>query len=1031
VTTELSPYRGLAPFGDTDLDARLFFGRARETEIVAANLQAARLTVLYGASGVGKSSLLRAGVAHRMRQAGADEPRHVVVTCAEWRDDPLAVVASATEEAVSSAVGRRLELPAELALPDRLEALTGVLDGEVYLVLDQLEEYLLYHGADGGGPLAEALADIVSRPSLRVGVLLGIRDDALAQLDALKARVPALFGNLLRLDHLTRDEAREAIVKPLAVIGELGAGVVAAEPALVEAVLDQVSAGRIAVADARGTAPEPSPNGSIEAPFLQVVMERIWDVERAQESSVLRAATLDELGGAERIVEEHLDGALAALDAPQRDLAAAAFGFLVTPSGTKIAHSARDLADYAGVEATELRPVLDRLAAERILRPVADESGGEPRFEIYHDVLADAVLAWSTRHRSDRELERARHEARRRHRRLVAVAGVAVAGLAAVSALAVWALVERGNAERRTTEATAHELEARAITLLPVDPGLSLALAAEAARRLPGESAEVALRRALLADHLQQVIRFGGPVVDVELEPRDQLWAASSEGVARYYQSRPFRRALETRHDAAVTRVLPEFTGMATASLDRTARISVTPDMSATGERSLVMRHDAPVATMALGGACRRAVGADCLVTGAGRSLRTWDTAGGRLLDTIPLGMAAREVVLLPSGKAAVRGPGPVVAIVDLRRARVVRRWNLRDRVDTIAAHPTRELLAVGLSTGVVALWDAAKGRPSGRFPTHGKAVLDIDLRGNLLLSGSADGTAILRELDTGRPVPLPGGHSNHVRSVELALDETYALTASSDGTAKVWQVGGGSRLVALLAGHEDAVLDATFTDDTRRVVTGSLDGTVRVWSSGTRPELRPTRAAAPSPASTSASSPTGARAEVLGDDVRLVTADGRSLRLQGHRDRVNSVAFSRDGALLVSAARDHEARIWDAESGALVHKLTGIHSGSVSDARFSPDGRWVVTAGPVVAGLWNARTGEFVALLRGPKTRVTAAAFSADSRTITTAERGGAVKRFRCDWCGTADELLVLADARMRATGQALTADERRRYLG
>ena len=58
-----SPYKGLNAFEDTELDALLFFGRERETEIVVANLIASRLSVLYGPSGVGKTSLLRAAVA--------------------------------------------------------------------------------------------------------------------------------------------------------------------------------------------------------------------------------------------------------------------------------------------------------------------------------------------------------------------------------------------------------------------------------------------------------------------------------------------------------------------------------------------------------------------------------------------------------------------------------------------------------------------------------------------------------------------------------------------------------------------------------------------------------------------------------------------------------------------------------------------------------------------------------------------------------------------------------------------------------
>ena len=59
-TQVVTPYKGLAPFEDSALDELLFFGRGRETEVIVANLLAAKLTVLYGPSGVGKSSIFRA-----------------------------------------------------------------------------------------------------------------------------------------------------------------------------------------------------------------------------------------------------------------------------------------------------------------------------------------------------------------------------------------------------------------------------------------------------------------------------------------------------------------------------------------------------------------------------------------------------------------------------------------------------------------------------------------------------------------------------------------------------------------------------------------------------------------------------------------------------------------------------------------------------------------------------------------------------------------------------------------------------------
>ncbi|MDX6486881.1 MAG: hypothetical protein QOF43_2034 [Gaiellaceae bacterium] len=63
----VSPFKGLAAFEDSELDALFFFGREREREVIVANLLAARLTVLYGESGVGKSSLLAAGVVRELR----------------------------------------------------------------------------------------------------------------------------------------------------------------------------------------------------------------------------------------------------------------------------------------------------------------------------------------------------------------------------------------------------------------------------------------------------------------------------------------------------------------------------------------------------------------------------------------------------------------------------------------------------------------------------------------------------------------------------------------------------------------------------------------------------------------------------------------------------------------------------------------------------------------------------------------------------------------------------------------------------
>ncbi|MBA3384569.1 MAG: hypothetical protein H0T20_07950, partial [Actinobacteria bacterium] len=282
-TTTVRPYKGLAPFDDEPFDALLFFGREREREIIVANLLASRLTVLYGPTGVGKSSLLRAGVAQRLRTF-ADSS---VAIFSSWGEDPTAEI----DEAIAAS------------------------QGDTHLILDQIEEYFLYHDPDGA--FARRLPELVTEPGLRVNVLLGIREDSLAKLDLFKGRIPNLFANYLRLDHLDRVAGRAAVVGPLERLNELSPEEepYRGEPELVEAVLDQVATGRIEYGlSGRGVVPGRNESGRVEAPFLQLVLERLWDVEEEAGSRTLRLDTLERLGGAETIVRGHLERALEALD---------------------------------------------------------------------------------------------------------------------------------------------------------------------------------------------------------------------------------------------------------------------------------------------------------------------------------------------------------------------------------------------------------------------------------------------------------------------------------------------------------------------------------------------------------------------------------------------------------------------------------------------------------------------------------------------------------------------------------------------
>ena len=444
-----SPYVGLVPFGEED--AGFFFGRSQEIAIVSANLRSSRLTIVYGPSGVGKSSLLQAGVVHDLREAAragdADAP-FAVCTVRSWHDDPKHRLLQAASDAVREL--SRNGMPArDGTLAEVLRSWTAN-TGTLLVVLDQFEEYFQYHDGEADGErltgLAAELADVVNDPTVAVHVLISIREDAWAKLDRFEGHIPLLFANYLRVDHLDADTAREAIKGPIAAWNSTLTPADApydVEPELIAAVLAGATAGL--ATDGDGAAASRAPGDDrIEAPFLQLVLERLWRATVADGDHLLTLARLDGLGGARKIVENHLVEALAGLSLAEQDVASDCFRFLVSRSKTKIAHPAADLAEWTRRPEPEVIAVLDRLTGGengRILRTVAPplDRPGSSSYELFHDVLAEPVLAWRLAH----ERERNRREAQRR---LVRVGGAALALVAIFAALAVWALVERGHA---------------------------------------------------------------------------------------------------------------------------------------------------------------------------------------------------------------------------------------------------------------------------------------------------------------------------------------------------------------------------------------------------------------------------------------------------------------------------------------------------------------------------------------------------------------------------------------------------------
>jgi hypothetical protein len=271
------------------------------------------------------------------------------------------------------------------------------------------------------------VARIVNDESQRLKVLVGIREDSLSKFDRrFGIRVPELLGNTLPVAPLATAAARSAIRDPLRVWNEMRAKrgqEYEIEDRLVESILSGVQSGKASISEDSGLGKTRGASDEhVEAAFLQLVLTKLWVAEQKVGSRRLRQQTLDQLGGATKILQSHVDDVMSRLEKPgQREIASNIFRYMVTPSGTKIAQSPEDLFQYAEATKSDVRAVLSALTdpwETRILRRLAMPE----RYELYHDVLAAAVLDWRRRYAEakarDDERQRRDEEDARKQREL-------------------------------------------------------------------------------------------------------------------------------------------------------------------------------------------------------------------------------------------------------------------------------------------------------------------------------------------------------------------------------------------------------------------------------------------------------------------------------------------------------------------------------------------------------------------------------------------------------------------------------------
>lgn len=393
-------YPGAQPFRDNDFSRRTFFGRDAAAVTVTDEILANRLVIVYAKSGLGKTSLLNAGVAQRLRDANTI-PLFLRVN-EVGRDLLDSVVDSVREEAKRQGMeyvpGDTLSLwgfmkTAEFWHGDIL--LTPV------LVLDQLEELFTLQGEEAREKFLSELSYVVRGvppPSLPrtpgargdaappLHVVLSLREDFLGLLEEASDRIPQIMDHRFRLSQLGVEAAADAILRPATIdYPNVATRPFRLHPDVVAFILNYLT---------RSAAPRGNTVRRFVDPFqLQLICQRIERiVAEKQKNSVAEVEfTLNDLGGetalADTLTSFYMEAIQSIPSARYRKAARRMFeGALISPHGRRLSIEEQVLKDHFNLPHDVFQHLLDR----RLVR--TDRRADSTYYELSHDSLVQPIL---------------------------------------------------------------------------------------------------------------------------------------------------------------------------------------------------------------------------------------------------------------------------------------------------------------------------------------------------------------------------------------------------------------------------------------------------------------------------------------------------------------------------------------------------------------------------------------------------------------------------------------------------------------
>ena len=317
------------------------------------------------------------------------------------------------------------------------------------------------------------------------------------------------------------------------------------------------------------------------------------------------------------------------------------------------------------------------------------------------------------------------------------------------------------------------------------------------------------------------------------------------------------------------------------------------------------------------------------------------------------------------------------------------------DWVNSVSFSPDGKTIASASTDKTIKLWNS-NGTLLESLEGHANWVQGVSFSsdGTTIASASADNTIKLWSVSR-IPLQTLKMHEEKVTSASFSPNGQMIASASADKTIKLWSVNG--QLLHTLTGHKGIVNSVTFSPDGQMFASASADQTVKLWS--IKGQLLHTLTGHTYWVNSVSFSPNGETIASASADktIRLWNLDGKLQKtLTGHSDWVNSVSFSPDGKTIASASNDRTVKLWSIEGTEL--NTLKKHTSSVNDVSFSPEGELIASASADnTIKLWN-KDGTLRTTLYGHLGRVTSVRFHPDGYTLASASADNTLKFWSLD---------------------------------